>query len=423
MQTLQKSIVLLLVLFILIFTGCRKETVQPVEIRWWHINSEQPSQDALEEVAQDFMDLNPHVNVEVIMLDNIEFKPKLKLQFAGQDPPEIFHSWGGGGMAEQVEAGYLKDLTPWIESDQWETEINEAAKDLYSYKGKRYGFPQDLGAVGFWYNQELLKQAGYDDFPTDWDAFLTMLDDLKQNNITPLALGFADRWPVMYYWVYLTIRIGGSDIYQKILQGEELFDNPAMVKAGEMMQVLYNGNYLQSTSIGDDFVTQSRYVGDGICAMQLMGQWALAVQSQSAEKKDALNEQMRFAPFPSIEGTSGSIYDAMGGGNGFVIGREAPDEAVELLNFFNKTENLQKYFNAFPAVPTSDNVKIQSSALNMVKDYVSEAEHYTLYPDQMFPEKMGVLLNELSARVMLGEISSQEACRQLDQLWLEENES
>jgi raffinose/stachyose/melibiose transport system substrate-binding protein len=174
-------------------------TDEPVVIRWWHVNSDQPSQTLYEELAREFEELHPGIQIEIVMLDNFEYKPKLDLQLAIRDPPEMFHSRGGGDLAEQAESGYVMDITDFVNSDEWQSHINPVILDLYSWNGRVYGFPHDLGAVGFWYNTELLGKAGYSDFPEDWDSFLVMLDDLKAAGITPIALGMADGWPVMYY--------------------------------------------------------------------------------------------------------------------------------------------------------------------------------------------------------------------------------
>lgn len=407
--------------------GCRPrekgQSSKPVVLRWWHINSDQPSQDVFAQIAREFEADHPGVTVKVTMLENMEYKPKLNLELTAGDPPDLFHSWGGGGLAEQAEKGYLRDITDWVGSDRWTSRINPAALELYSHRGKVYGFPQDLGAVGFWYNSEILSRAGYETFPADWDTFLAMCDDLKSRGVTPIALGLADRWPVMFYWSYLALRLGGPGLFNDIREGKRSFSDPSLIQAGYLLQDLYNRDYLPDTALGDDFPGQSRYMGDGMCAMQLMGQWALAVQAQNSERKDELVPVMRFAPFPEVPGGVGLRGDVIGGGNGFVVGRDAPDEAVELLEYFMRAENLQRYFDVFPAIPTVAAVRIPSPGLNMVKDYLATMSSFTLYPDQMFSQDTNNLLNEVSARIMLGELSPEEGCALLDQSLRSEDKS
>ncbi len=388
-----------------------------VEVSWWHINFDKPSQAVYEKVVRDFSAKNGRTSVSIVILENMDYKPKLELEFAANDPPDIFHSWGGGGLAEQVKAGHLRDITDWVLSDRWQSKINPAALELFSHEGRVYGFPYDLGAVGFWYNRELLEKAGIRTFPGDWDSLLAMFETLKARGITPAACGIADRWPVMYYWVYLSMRLGGADVFKEIYAGTRRFSDPAVIRAGYMMRVLFERGYFPATGIGDDFLAQSRRMGDGMSAVQLMGQWALAVQAQVSERKDELTPVMAFAPFPVVRGGPGKRSDAMGGGNGFVIGKNAPDEAVMLLEYFSRAENLQRLFDVFPAIPTVEAVRVSTPGLSMVKDYLSGMESFCLYPDQLFPLSVGTALNETSARVMVGEITPEEGARVLDAEW------
>lgn len=411
-----------LFLFILTvsFLSCQKNNDKnetPVNIRWWYINSDLEYHESFTRIIDRYKYGHPGVDINLIMVETNGYEDQLDLQLVAQDPPEIFQSLGGADLIDQVKNGYLKDISPWINEGKWKSTINPAALSIYSYDGRIYGVPYDLGAVGFWYNEELLQKAGYETFPTDWEDFLLMLDNLKASGISPISLGIADRWPVMYYWVYLTLRIGGFDIFIDIMENRESFNHPAMIKAGEMMHLLYEKEYFQQTALGDDYVSQSRNMGNGTCALQLMGQWALFVQEQASDGDEELTHLMKFAPFPEVPGGVGSYKDAMGGSNGFVVRKDAPDEAVELLEYFFRNENLQVHFDLFPSVPTVPGVEIKNPALRQVRDYVQNVERFSLYPDQFFPQEIGGLLNDTSARIMFGEITPQEGCEILDAAW------
>ena len=66
--------------------------------------------------------------------------------------PDLFQSWGGGGLAEQVEAGLVKDIT--ADDRALESTINPGALSMYQVDGKQYGVPFDLG------HRRLLVQQG-----------------------------------------------------------------------------------------------------------------------------------------------------------------------------------------------------------------------------------------------------------------------
>ena len=60
-------------------------------------------------------------------------------------------------MREQVEAGYLKDIT-----DQTKTEVADigGAAEIWQVDGKQYGLPFRIGIEGFWYNKDMFTKAG-----------------------------------------------------------------------------------------------------------------------------------------------------------------------------------------------------------------------------------------------------------------------
>lgn len=388
-------------------------------LTWWHLNTDQPGAQAIEGVAKNFEKTHPGLRIQTVPVENVEYKQKLQMILSAGTPPDVFASWGGGSMAELAQAGQLKDLTDLVKSSRWKTPVHPAALNLYTWQGRIYGFPHDMGAVGFWYNSQLLAQAGYPEFPQDWKGFITMIKTLKGKKVIPLALGISEHWPVTYYWAYLALRINGPGLFQDILEKKRTFSDPALVRSGHLLVELAQLSPFQESAVADDYPAQSRLVGDGKTAMELMGQWALGVQAQNAVAKAKNAPLMKFAPFPELSGTPGRRSDALGGANGFVVSAQAPESAAELLEFFNETPNVQKYFDAFPAIPTNREVQVSSPALNAVKTYLDQMTSFTFYPDQSYPAQVNSALNALASKMIVGELTPEQACAELQKTWEE----
>src|SRR5262249_26166819 len=108
-----------LVLFTLLLTACGgggngSATTTPgkVTINWWHISTTDPGKKDMQNIANAYMKLHPNVNIKITILENDAFKTKLTTVLQSGKPPDLFHSWGGGVMAQYAEAGLLKDITP-----------------------------------------------------------------------------------------------------------------------------------------------------------------------------------------------------------------------------------------------------------------------------------------------------------------------
>ena len=140
-------------------------------------------------------------------MENDAFKQAISTAIQAGDPPDLFQSWGGGVLRQQVEAGQVMDLTD-VLSDVIDN-IAPGALAPYTVDGRVYGLPWNMGMVGFWYNTELFEEAGITKEPQTWSEFLDVVRQLKDAGITPIALGQADQWPGHFWWAYLATRAAG----------------------------------------------------------------------------------------------------------------------------------------------------------------------------------------------------------------------
>ena len=62
-------------------------------------------------LAKDFEAAHPGVKINITPLENEAFKAKLTTVTQAGNPPDLFHSWGGGVLEQQVDAGLVKELS------------------------------------------------------------------------------------------------------------------------------------------------------------------------------------------------------------------------------------------------------------------------------------------------------------------------
>lgn len=96
---------------------------------------------------------NPDIKVELQYVDNVI------VRILGGSPPDLF--WVGNNAASLAAAGYLYDLTEFIERDNFDLDaFIPALVEAYSYNGRVYGLPNDSAPHIFYYNRGLLEEAG-----------------------------------------------------------------------------------------------------------------------------------------------------------------------------------------------------------------------------------------------------------------------
>ena len=390
---------------------------KPVTINWWHISTKDPGLSDWQKMANDYMAAHPNVKIDITVLENEAFKTKLTTVMQSGNPPDIFQSWGGGGMNQQVTAGMLKDITSDLDANggAWRNTFAPGALAVYSYQGKNYGVPWDMGMVGWWYNKDLFTKAGIANPPTTWADFLNDVKTLKAAGITPICLGEGDKWPGMHIWSYIASRIGGQAAFDAAVSRSGSFTDPSFVQAGQKLQDLIALDPFQSGYLGATHDQMQADFGNGKCAMELSGQWAPSVESaNSADKKGVANLGM--FNFPAIEGGVGDVSDVVGGGNGFAIGKNAPPEAIDFVKYLTSAENQKLIASHGTGIPVVKGGEAGLTDPNMqaVQKAFAAAKYFQLYYDQYLPPAMGSVLNDAVQGIFAGTSTPQQAAQTIE---------
>ena len=373
------------------------EALAPVTIDWYHIQNNDPGKSLWQALADEYTAAHPNVTIKLTVLENEAFKAKLATDLAGGNVPDLFQSWGGGGMAEQVDAGLLKDITADVAS--WKDTINPGALGLYAQDGKQYGVPFDLGMVGFWYNKDQFTQAGISAPPATWDDLLADVGKLKAAGITPIALGGKDKWPGMFWWAYLALRAGGKDAMQNAISTGD-WSGPAFVQAGTELKKLIDLDPFQKGFLAapwDGAGGQAATMATGKAAMQLMGQWAPGTMNANSPDQKGIGDKLGWFPFPSLAGGAGAPDDAFGGGNGFVVGKDAPPETVDFLHFLVSLDAANRWGATNSGVlPTTVGSEASVTDPNMTAVLAgrAKAQYVQLYLDQATTPALGGIIND-----------------------------
>ncbi|MFR0353989.1 extracellular solute-binding protein [Streptomyces sediminimaris] len=381
-------------------------------LEWWNISTTEPTKTVWAGLAKKFEAQNPKVKLKITQLENDAYKSKMTALTASGKLPDIFHTWGGGVLKQQVEAGLVEDLTdrtkPWVDG------MLPVAKQPYLIDDKTYGIPFDIGMIGFWYNKALFKQAGVTAPPTTWSGFLDAVRKLKARNITPIALAGKEKWPGMYYWAYLAMRTAGIQALQKANDDKD-FTAPGLVQAGRHLQDLVRLQPFQKGFLGAAYSTpngQAATMGNGKAAMELMGQWAPVVEADSGK---GLGSNLGFFPFPAVEGGKGAITEVFGGGGGHALRKGAPQAAVDFLKFFaSETTDLElvKKTNTLPVVPGAEKA-LSDPNTKAVQAQLKGATGFQLYLDQAYDPAVGQEVNDSVAALIAGSKSPEQVTQSI----------
>ena len=388
------------------------------KIVWWHISTVADQRAKWQDLANAYVQQHPDVSIEITVLENEAFKAKLATAMQSGSPPDIFQSWGGGVLKQYADAGLVQDLTPALQQNGWGESFNPGPLGLYTFDGKSYGVPWNAGMVGFWYNKALFTKAGIAQPPATWPELLDAVKKLKAAGITPIALGEKDKWPGHFYWVYLATRIGGREAFEQAYARQGSFAAPSFVEAGARLKELVDLQPFQEGFLGASYPDHQSVMANAKAAMELMGQWAPGANRSVAQDAKAYDENLGWFPFPSVEGGKGDASDALGGGDGFAIGKNAPPAAIDFIRFLTSVENQTDMTKggmvSVPVVKGSE-AAIADPLLKELQKRAGEAKYYQLYYDQYLPPAVGQAVNDSTQGLFAGTSSPEEVANTIEE--------
>ncbi|MFI8370658.1 extracellular solute-binding protein [Streptomyces sp. NPDC085466] len=380
-------------------SGGRASADGKVTFEWWNIATTEPGKSLFPQIATAFTTAHPNVAINTTSLENEAFKSKLTATTSSGKLPDVFQTWGGGVLQQQVDAGLVEDLTDLLD---WSSQLTPVSLQAYQFDGRTYGVPYDIGMVGFWYNKKLFAKAGITTPPSTWAEFLDDVRKLKAAGITPIALAGKEKWPGHYYWAYLAMRVAGLPALQKAATTKD-FTGAGFVQAGAHLKELVDLQPFQTAFLGAGYATpggQAATMGNGKAAMELMGQWGPSVQKDAGAD---LGADLGFFPFPTVDGGVGQATEVFGGGGGFALRKGAPKEALDFLKFF-VLENESKLLasNGYLPVVKGAESRLTDANKKVVAGSLVKATGFQLFLDQAYPPAVGQEINDSVADLIAG---------------------
>ncbi|RSS54783.1 extracellular solute-binding protein [Streptomyces sp. WAC07061] len=370
-----------------------------VTFAWWNIATTEPGRSLFPQLSTAFTAAHPHIAIKTTSLENEAFKSKLAAVTSSGRLPDVFQTWGGGVLRQQVDAGLVEDLT---DAFGWASDLTPVSLQAYRFEGRTYAVPYDVGMVGFWYNKKLFAKAGIAAPPATWAELLEDVGKLKAAGVTPIALAGKEKWPGHFYWAYLAMRLAGLPALERAAAAKD-FTGPGFVLAGSRLKELVDLQPFQPGFLGAGYSTpggQAATMGNGKAAMELMGQWAPSVQKDAGAD---LGADLGFFPFPTVDGGAGRATEVLGGGGGFALRKGAPKEALDFLEFF-VLENQSRLLasNGYLPVVRGAESGLTDANRRVVADTLAGATGFQLFLDQAYPPAVGQEVNDSVADLIAG---------------------
>ena len=371
----------------------------------WDTNQEP----GLKEILDDFTK-ETGIKTKISVVKWNEYWTMLEAGAQGGSLPDVF--WMHSNESERYMSNdMLLDLTDKIKaSDKIKVEnYPEDIWGLYTYKDHYYAVPKDIDTIAIWYNKKLFDEAGVP-YPTSdwtWDDLTETARKLTKSDGSQYGLAVKmDNNQAGYY--NLIYDKGGYVISED--KKKSGWDDPKTIEGMQILETWIKEGLMPSAETmsenGEEVLFQS-----GKVAMVPQGSWMIA--SYKANEYTAENADIVELPKDAKTGKRVSLYNGLGWAaakNG-----KHTEEAWKLIEYLGSEPAQKKQAElgiTMSAYKGTSDAWVKSANFNL-QAYLNMMEDMVIRPYSRTTVSWENADNEIITKVYTGELTMEEACKQM----------
>jgi multiple sugar transport system substrate-binding protein len=337
----------------------------------------------------------------------------------------MFTSFSGGGSnydvihvrddwaAEFASQGFLEPLDEYI-TDEMKEKFSPYAFEALSYKGKSYGIPRYMWLWQFYYNKEMLAQAGYDKAPKTWDELAEMAKTVQEKveGVGGYAEPYGQNFAATPFIVHLRANGGEFWDYDK---DAPTFNTSEGIKALQFMKDM-NLQLKALSPLSFEF-TGTGPMSDAF----VQGRFAMNMNTphtfpmSNDEKLSKVVGDIEVSLIPGASQKSAGYAET--GGLAIPSSAENKDEAFEFIEFVTSFDQQKKMAIEAGRIPADKEALTDPEVLEAHPHFKTVAEQIE-YPFGMFKhEKATEITNAVSRYIteaVTGDKTAEEALKEAE---------
>ncbi|MGE7604586.1 extracellular solute-binding protein [Peribacillus sp. NPDC097675] len=350
----------------------------------WPAGSSKQQNLIVTDIIKQYEAENKDVKIKVEVLENEQYKNKMKVLSSSNELPDVGFTWAAGYMTPFVKGGLFAELDDVLD-DGLKDSFVSGTTEAYALEGKTYGLPLELNIAPIYYNKEIFKKYNLE-VPQTYEEFQKIVKTLAAKGVAPIALGNKDRWTGSLWYMYLADRIGGTEVLNKAIDRTGSFEDPALITAAEEIQSLVKANAFNKGFNGMSNDEGKAEFYNGNAAMYLMGTWELPNFTTNEEIPQEFRDNIGFFKFPVYEGGKGELDSWVGGpGVGMFVSEnsEVKEESKKFVKYFVEKWGEQAVEKA-GIIPAT---KVDTASVDLPPLYIdvlnelNKASNLTLFAD------------------------------------------
>lgn len=325
---MKKRLISLLMLVPLTLMGCGKKAQNTDEIKGTItvVTSRTDATELFDKIEEEFKKKYPNVE-DVIFESSSDYDNYISTRMNTKEYGDVLMvPFSMNGTPAEYE-NYFESLGTVEDLEKQYIDVLEA-----DYNGNVYGLPLVLNTLGIVYNEDVLKKAGINEFPTSTEEFVAACEKIKASTG---AVPLFSNYSRVAVWGGALTSYGGEQYRSEMLKKGTAFKEGQPIR--EVMDLFYelaSKGLIEADPITSDQSKGYQMVADGDAAMIMRG-------SQDVPKIQALNENstIKIASFPVKYNDKTSIAFGASGVVGINKNSENKATAKAFLDFLVSKES------------------------------------------------------------------------------------
>ncbi|MFZ4620028.1 MAG: sugar ABC transporter substrate-binding protein [Bacteroidota bacterium] len=390
--------------------SCSRAVDPVTTIKFWGMGNEG---EMVQSLIKEFERRNPTIKVEVQQIPWTAAHEKLLTAYAGESTPDVCQL-GNTWLPEFTVLNSLEPLEPFVKNSL-STDLNDIFPGVLKTNildSVLYGIPWYVDTRLVYYRKDILKQAGYDEFPKTWTevmkAAATIQQQAKAKNKTvyPFFLPTNEWVPA----IALGMQSGGNFLKNKNSMGN--FSGPEFTRAFSLMSDIYSKQYSPSgmqliTNLYDSF-------SDGLIAMYITGPWNIGEFSRRIRPEH--QKDWMTAPLPTMDSLSPGTSLPLGTSLVMFRNSKHKEASWKLIEFLTSREQSIEFYKITGNLPPRRSAWNDSSfAGNIyIKAFYQQLQRVDPLPQIPEWEQIVIRLQTYVEYVATGTMTVDKAMKQFD---------
>jgi multiple sugar transport system substrate-binding protein len=332
-------ILTLVILFVGVFAlSTSAETIKMISMKQAGWTPEEYNQ-----IIAEFEEDNPGVEVELTLVGYDALHDKLITSISGANPAYDVVLIDDIWYAQFAEAGWLLDVTDRVSSNM-KDDVYDKAWEIVGYNERLYGLPWLLDLEYFFYNEQILNEAGIENPPTTWEEVVEQSKIIKEKGIVeyPMVWSWAQIEALICDWVTL-LKGNNGEFFDE--NNKPAFNNEEGIETLTWMKETIDSGLTNPASLSANEEEVRRIFSQGNAAFTI--NWVYMYELLNNPDESNIVGQTQLALMPVFEDAKAEGIESASitGSMGFSVTKNSSNEdlAYDLIEFMTSKDIQTRY--------------------------------------------------------------------------------